>query len=222
MPRAAASARAAPGSSSFNVSTNPLGEPSAANAKVTSRCSRSLKWRTRQRYGENRRSTTSALNAGLPPPSSSTNVCTVSSSENEAASRYSGGPSCWVVASSRARASASWRSMRMSSDRSGNARVKYRQEKAAEATARTARPIQSAGFLVMTRQILPVRHGERATETRRHREFLAFSVVQISGFLFSWQVVRLSRCNRDHESHHKDRKTLEALLRSAELAGHAV
>ena len=31
-----------------------------------------------------------------------------------------------------------------------------RQEKAAEATARTARPIQSAGFLVMTRQILPL------------------------------------------------------------------
>src|SRR2546426_546037 len=101
MPRAAASARAAPGSSSFNVSTNPLGEPSA-----------------------------------------------------------------------------------------GNARVKYRQEKAAEATARTARPIQSAGFLVMTRQILPLldpsalersqpvarvipraaRHGEmrhRDTETQR-------------------------------------------------------
>jgi hypothetical protein len=44
----------------------------------------------------------------------------------------------------------------MSTDRRGNARVKYRRENAADARQSTVRRIQNAGFLVI-RPILPPR-----------------------------------------------------------------
>src|SRR5262245_61157343 len=167
MARAASAASEAPAQSSWRCSTKPFGVPSAAKVNVDSCFSRSLKCRTCQWYGENQRSATSDVNAGLPPPSSSTNVCTASSSENDAASRKPVGPTLRSAASARAAASAPVRSMRRSSATIGKAPGKRRHAKTTDAIETSARPTQSAGFLVIDSRKRLVDRRARLTEELR-------------------------------------------------------